>query len=679
MAAEILQLGAVTVSLGGLLVIPFLPIAFFLFRGCQWPQVLLAALSMGCSIQAALGMLWSHQVGAQPLGEIVTLTLTWLALLLWSWKHSVGPEVHRSEKGAAGNHGALVLILGIGFAVRTIHPLDAAYLGQSDAYTHLNYLHNIVEVGCLSNPTYPAGFHWILALPGLVFSIDPYLIARYAGAFFGTGLILGIYVLLSTCVSRRSALLGSFFAAAFPGMMLLMKTGVGVFANQFGLMLLPVIFWFYIQILYRENGFARFSIPLTFVLCGLAAAVPMMLLHVLLIFGFERLLTLLRKRSEWLRKTLKFVLICLPAIILFTFHISQVGPKQRFETATIMTDYREEIASVSKTIADRVEEETASRFPGSGRVLSLVTQSPYFTLLLDYSSVKRLGFGSRVLDILGGSLAILFSGLILAGLVRNHPGFLVIGIWGLLTSVQAGTGFFQFSAYQREGWSLLIATCCLSGIMAARIYRFGESFRLFRYAVLALMVISAAWAFSSPPGHPKLRSSAEDELVRTIRLIGQGPSDWSKACSAGDHLYCNMQDLLADDLQLILVTRRFIGWRNQGEIAPNVLPPDSGIDTITVNMSGGETIFQPGFQYLVLVDEENVLSGGQLLSAFAMVSPAMVKVTLKNQRHLFKANEKILAQVRDLSEHEWSTESIRVTDRLTAILVVPTTEIGLLK
>jgi hypothetical protein len=308
-----------------------------------------------------------------------------------------------------------------------------------------------------------------------------------------------------------------------------------------------------------------------------------------------------------------------------------------------------------------------------------VTESPYFTLLLDYSSVKRVGFGSRVLDILGGVLAALFLGLIWVGLIRKHHGFQVIGIWGLLTSLQAGTGFLQFSAYQREGWSLLIATCCLSGIMAARIYRFGESFRSFRFAVLVLMAVSAAWVVMNPPSHPKLRSSAEDELVRTIRLAGQGPAAWSRACSQGDQLFCTMEDLLVDDLQLVIATRRFIGWRNQGEIAPNVLPPNSKLDTITVDSSGGEAIFQSGFQYLVLVDEENVLSGGQLLSAFAMVSPAMVNVTLKNQRNLFKVNEKILAQVKELPENEWSIASTRVTDRLTAILVVPSTEIGLLK
>ena len=110
----------------------------------------------------------------------------------------------------------------------------------------------------------------------------------------------------------------------------------------------------------------------------------------------------------------------------------------------------------------------------------------------------------------------------------------MVGIWGLLTSIQAGTGFLQFSAYQREGWSLLVATCCLSGIMAARIYRLGESFRLFRFSVFVLMAVSAAWVVMNPPSHPKLRSSAEDELVRTIRLAGQGPAAWTDACRQGD-------------------------------------------------------------------------------------------------------------------------------------------------
>ena len=238
-----------------------------------------------------LGMLWSHLVYSRPLLEVGVLLLVWLGLLYWSWKRwavSLQEEC-TSKPFATGHHAALILILCIGFLLRIIHPVDVAYLGQSDAYTHLNYIHSIVNSGCLSNPSYPSGFHWIMALPELVFSVDPYHVARYGGAFFGIGLILGIYVLLDSCIGRRSALFGSFFAAAFPGMMLLIKTGVGVFANQFGLMLLPALFSFIWLFWTRKKGAGHYKIPLTIGLCGMAAAVPMMLLHVFLIYGCERL------------------------------------------------------------------------------------------------------------------------------------------------------------------------------------------------------------------------------------------------------------------------------------------------------------------------------------------------------------------------------------------------------
>lgn len=77
----------------------------------------------------------------------------------------------------------LLLILIIAFAVRSLHPLQSAALGQSDAYTHLHYLRHLAEHARIFNIVYPAGYHWLLALPVLVFGLDPYIVVRFAGAF----------------------------------------------------------------------------------------------------------------------------------------------------------------------------------------------------------------------------------------------------------------------------------------------------------------------------------------------------------------------------------------------------------------------------------------------------------------------------------------------------------------
>ena len=445
MGNELLHLGAVTSSLLLLIVLPFVPITFLLFRGQQWPKIVFSAMVLGCCTQASIGMLWSHVPIEGPLAELALLASAWLLLLVYAVWQSGKRTVVIWDLDESPIHVGLVITLFVGFAIRLIHPFDVAYLGQSDAYTHLNYIRNIISFGILSNPVYPPGYHWIMALPSLVFSIDPYHTVRFGGAFWGLGLILGIYVLMEQCVSRRAAHFASFCAAAFPGMTLLMKTGVGAFANQFGLMLLPAIFLFYILSISARERKADDYLLLVISLCGLAAAVPMMLFHVLLIFGFERLLMLIRKPRQWLPKTFQVTILLLPALLLFAFHLGQVGGGQRFRTAEMMIDHGDEKVTSIEILADKVEKKITEQKPHREKITTLVFQSPYFKLLSDFISVKRIGFGNSKFDVLAMVLAGLFFILLIIGLVRQGTSYIVIGIWGLLTTLQAGTGLLQFS------------------------------------------------------------------------------------------------------------------------------------------------------------------------------------------------------------------------------------------
>ncbi len=247
MGNDILHLAAVTAGLSILFVLPFIPVALAFYPKRQWPHIVLTSLVAGTCLQATAGLLWSHLVGEWPYGEIGVLAAIWAVLLYWCLKSLKKSRARILYDDLEPNRHYLLLavILVIAFVVRSLHPLEVAYLGQSDAYTHLQYLKDIVEQGILSNPAYPPGYHWLLALPVLIFSIDPYWVARFSGALFGTALVLAVFVMMEQMFSRRAAYLASFIAACFPPMMLLMKTGVGSFANQFGLLLLPVIFLFY--------------------------------------------------------------------------------------------------------------------------------------------------------------------------------------------------------------------------------------------------------------------------------------------------------------------------------------------------------------------------------------------------------------------------------------------------
>lgn len=670
-----LQMGMVTASLFALLVLPALPLAIFFLPKREWPEILLGALLIGASCQATIGLIWSHQIGQSPVSEAVVYLsffggLSLLTLLLRRSRQSVRNQLSSTS---GKRHWPLLLILIAAFAVRSLHPLQTAALGQSDAYTHLHYLRYLTEQARLFNIVYPAGYHWILALPSLVFGLDPYIIARFSGAFFGTALVLAIYVLLDRFMNRRSAVFGSFCAACFPGMNLLIKTGIGAFANQFGLLLIPCILYLY-SLLAGKNRKQHGS-PMLFVLAslGLAASVPMMLLHLFIIFVMERLVKLVKNRRHWLGQTVFLVVLCLPAVLLTTFHFWQSGSGQRFNTAQVLMQYGGEEKATTEKIVHKVQQATKKQPVTRSRLVDTIFASPYFYLVVDFFTIKRFGFANLYIDLMGWTLLGLYLSCLGYGLYRQQAGTVLLGIWGGLTTVQASTGFLQFSSYQREGWSLLIATCCLSGLLAGILYRRVRQYRVMQGAVLLSMVAMACWTFRHPPGHPVLQSSAESLLIETVRFVGGDQAALQQECSNKESRpICGLSGLFLEELPLTIVTRHFVGWQNQGEIVPNVLPPDSPVSVLTVDSAQGITEqFSPDRQYLVLLDQEKMVQPHEIISAFAMVAPSQVAAVLRQQKHLYRANERILSYLSQLPENEWLVQKKMLSKNLTAYAVVP--------
>ena len=249
---------------------------------------------------------------------------------------------------------------------------------------------------------------------------------------------------------------------------------------------------------------------------------------------------------------------------------------------------------------------------------------------------------------------------------------MLLGIWGGLTAVQAGTGFLQLSSYQREGWSLLIATCCLSGVIAGWIYERLGDYRVVQVSTAMLMATSAWWTFQHPPVHPVIQSSAEDLIIRTVRFFGRGRTQMVAECRDDNRSpACNAARLLADDLPLTIVTRRFIGWHNQGELVPNVMPPQSSVQSLQVGEQRTKILFDHDNQYLVLIDREKTPQPGEITSAFAMVAPSQVAATLRQQQYLYRANARILEYISLLPKSEWQVHRERLSNNLTAYVVIP--------
>ncbi len=674
MGNEILHLAAVTAGLSVLFILPFIPVAFVLHPKRQWPHIVLTSCVVGTCLQATTGLIWSHLAGEWPYGEIAVLAALWAVLLFWclkSLEKSRARRVLYDDIESSRHYLLLAVMLVIAFAVRSLHPLEAAYLGQSDAYTHLHYLKDIVKQGHLSNPSYPPGYHWLLALPVLIFSLDPYLVARFSGAFFGTALVLAVFVMMERMFSRRAAYLSGFIAACFPPMLLLMKTGVGSFANQFGLFLLPMIFLLYFCFVTGKGRTFASALLLVISLCGLAATVPMMFLHVLVIFVMLRLFDLCRLSKHWFSKTAGIILIVAIPLTLLAFHMSSVGSGQRLQTANTLIEYKEKkVPLPAEQLFEIIKKNDIVSSPGTNNLLRYLTSSPYYALLTDYFSIKRLGFGNMTLNLLGSLLALIFLGFSTYGLVAGKVNFLILGLWGMITTVQAASGFLQFSSYQREGWSLLIATCCMSGIFAAWLVDVIPGHHFSRIGLTTVLVSAAVWTFLHPPRHGALKTEAEDQLVRSVRFFGKSPEEMLEECSRQPAITCQVAAFMQRDLPIQLITRRFTGWGNQGEITPNVLQRKSNLQVIIVDNSVAADLFKPGHQYIALVDRQDGSKPFQTMSTFAMVTPSMVKAILEQQVQLYKINARILDIIKDLPEEKWLVKDFQLSDKLTAFAVI---------
>ena len=192
----------------------------------------LIALALGCASQGLLGLFWNRLVRGLVYGEIAFYYGFWIvASLLAVW-------IRRPREKDSLEYGELwllILTLTAAVLVRSLHPLEHAALGQSDAYSHLQFIRQVMADGMIHNQIYPPAFTWIMALPATTFGLDPYWLARFGGAFWGTGLTLALFA-LGRCKGRPWAGLCAAALAAFcPAWMPLLKTGVGVFANQLGL------------------------------------------------------------------------------------------------------------------------------------------------------------------------------------------------------------------------------------------------------------------------------------------------------------------------------------------------------------------------------------------------------------------------------------------------------------
>ena len=375
----------------------------------------------------------------------------------------------------------LLAMLFLAWAVRIIHPLQTWALGQSDAYSHLGFLTDVLQRGRVGNPEYPPAYSWVLAFPAWLLQGHPYWVARFGGAFFGAGLALGVCALAAQMRGRTAGLAGAALVAGCPAFFLLQKTGVGCFANQLGLILIPAALWAYAS---GRRGW------LALALTALAVSVPMMLLHVVILLAILVLLDREagRSRFAWLALLLLAFLLVLG--------IALCRPVAHgLKTAWALT------GSLDLT-----------RQPGSGWGIVLRT------LAADFFSFKRMGYASGLLNDLALAATAVFALALIGGWRRRDAAWRLVGAWGLLASVNVHFGLLQFTNYQREGWSLLTAAAVLGGLVFEALWRRWNSRRGQRLLGAGLALAALA-GLALPPTHLITSGPAESELVRYLLAL----------------------------------------------------------------------------------------------------------------------------------------------------------------
>lgn len=656
------------------LIVPTLRTALWLSENKSWPNIFLLALVLGLSTQGVLGFVWNDFLRTGITLEITIYFLGWLiATVIVSLSQRRPPlsrkfEINREDFFLIG-----LLVLAI--AVRSIHPLQHMALGQSDAYSHLHFLRDVVDRGFVHNVMYSPGYHWILALPTAAFHLDPYLVARYGGAFFGAGLVLAVYVMVKSVAGNPAAILSAFLVSCFPGLYLLLKTGVGAFANQLGLFFIPVVFYFYItteENKFRESPKAYSLLVLS--LMGLSISVPMMLIHVLLILCIIRMLLFIIRRDKWLRQTGILALSILPALILLSLHLLHAGPVHQQKTIEVITAGAS-INSVPSAPSETSEGISQSPLPYPERHLKTVLNHPAMNLLFDFFSGKRWGVGHFAANTIGFLILIISGISILWGFWERGVGWAVLGFWGLIASLQTMTGFLQFSGYQREGWSLMIAAACLSGIIGGTIYCWGKRWVIFKAAVVTAVLLSISGSFIYPPVHELRASCAEDEIIQVARDISYRYTEnryWSIADKPieNDPRYLSA---FSSRLPLTIMTRKMTGWHdsNQGELVPTVIHPSKKMRVMTISSEvTGKNFFENNRQYLVLMDKKTEGCNRNKVF-FSMIDPMQVKSYIDGRESYYKINESIGSYLNTLNPDNWQIVKSVISQNLIAFSVAP--------
>lgn len=508
----------------------------------------------------------------------------------------------------------LLGILFLALCVRLPGVLHESALAQSDAYTHLQFLRDIATRGRLRHSLYPPGYYWLTSLPVRLFGLDLYHTARFAGLFYGVGLVVAGTAAVRAISTTRAALWTGFLLAGFPALTLLHKTGLGMYPNQLGLLLTPLTLLAWFQLWNKSRAAA----PCLLVLVGVfAVSVPMMLVDLSAFFFFDFCVRVARGKIS--AKTLPVLGLCVLVPAFMFFRVVQTR-----ETGAIL-----ETLSI------------LARDDLTGLSLPRALLRPLWIYVIP----KRGLPGGPV----GGAAAVL-SGLVVLGcglwLRRARRQEAWLSFWWGFTWFQTVFACFQFPAYFRAGWFFLLAAAMVGGGCLDQFFQVCP--RALKRVGQALLIGSAAITLWFYPRNTPHLSPAESDLV-TFAMnqrkaaessAWQNPKIWSRRWNSfpgnlGDPLHALWEDVPA-------------------------------IRFTTLDAAAVEAlVFDPGEVHWILLDDR--ASPAPTLSWMRWVDPDLTREFEENQKRMLDVSRLLRQKTEAMSEQGWSLQTLRTPQGLEVV------------
>lgn len=540
----------------------------------------------------------------------------------------------RSVKQAEWHILLLIGILLLASVVRLIGPLRDVALGQTDAYSHLQFLKDWLVDGRLRHPYYPAGYYWVIGLPTRWLGWDPYSVIRFGGAFFGVGLVLSAYYLAKHVWGSKAGLWAAFLIAAFPAFHWLQKTGVGAYPSQLGLMLLPLILLIWDAMLGGQWSRVVLLVP-AFSL--LAISVPMMALDLLPFLLLDLIVRRVCGGCECPRRSEVIVvsMIALTAALMLLFLLRRG-----------VVDH---MASIAAAVA-------SYSYDGDAPVRALAI------IFGSYFMPIRWWPGSVLV-----SLSALVVGAVLVVLLKLmwHKGAAarMISLWAVYAWVQTIFGVAQFPLYWRAGWTLLIALSLLGGWLIPHLLdRMPHRPRNAGFGVLVLL---AGMSLLYPPVHQPHLSAAENDLVTVLRALEkwgsgahQGIQFWFPEANEPDHLAIWARSYTTFDL-------------HQGDPVHAFLADHQSITVRSIRPAAGKVHpFDPAVTHLVILDDR--VTSPDSYGLMDLVNPRLTQSFRRAYDGLLEGGNILRERIEAAEEAgRWTIRNTMLDEGLELILLQP--------